>query len=315
MPYRKSVKHNLMCFFDSFVEATICEEVNSKSMSTVETYNRYLTSYSNTMQMIPDAPPPFPIDEHKIRGFLHYKINVSEKPIQYSTFKLFISSFSYYFISNKQLDVTKNEDFLNYVKSVQRKLGTSNKMSKKPIPPEYMIKISEIIEKNNFEDVKFYTAISLSYYGFLRYSEVSSLQMKNIFIEENGISIEILKSKNDPMGSGTMCYIARNDKPHNPYKWCCLLFSMKKFNCDDYLFNYNNRSFTRKLRYLLLKIGINDTTKFSSHSLRKGGANAAAKKGIQDNVIQRHGRWKSTVFMKYTKLERKEAGIMISEII
>ena len=63
------------------------------------------------------------------------------------------------------------------------------------------------------------------------------------------------------------------------------------------------------------KIGVIDSSAYSSHSLRKGGANAAAKSGIQDNIIQRHGRWKSTIFMEYTKMERKEAGTIISSFI
>ena len=36
-----------------------------------------------------------------------------------------------------------------------------------------------------------------------------------------------------------------------------------------------------------------DISDFSTHSLRAGGASAAANAGVADRVFQRHGRWKS----------------------
>ena len=36
-----------------------------------------------------------------------------------------------------------------------------------------------------------------------------------------------------------------------------------------------------------------DISDFSTHSLRAGGASAAANAGVADRVFKRHGRWKS----------------------
>ena len=36
-----------------------------------------------------------------------------------------------------------------------------------------------------------------------------------------------------------------------------------------------------------------DQTKFCLHSLRAGGASAAANLGVSDRLIKKHGRWKS----------------------
>jgi hypothetical protein len=51
-----------------------------------------------------------------------------------------------------------------------------------------------------------------------------------------------------------------------------------------------------KLRELLLdkiaKLGF-DPALFGMHSLRAGGATAAANAGVQDRLFKRHGRWKS----------------------
>ena len=304
-----------MISFNDFVEATRESEAQAIALSSLNTYDTYLRSYENTMKKIPDAPPPYPITEDKIRGFLHYKLNQSEHKIEYSTFKLFIASFSHYFVKNKEIDVTKNTEFRNYVKSVQRKLGTSPHNDKKPITKENMMKISEIIDRSKYEEVKLFTAMSLSFYGFLRYSEVRNLRAKDVKMENDGIYLTICHSKNDPLGKGTLCFIAKNNKTHNPCDWFRAMLSMKPLDDDDYLFDYSNQTFSRKIRECLRQIGVMNFSQFSSHSLRKGGANAAAKEGIQDNIIQRHGRWQSTIFMQYTKMERKEAGIQISSLI
>ena len=36
-----------------------------------------------------------------------------------------------------------------------------------------------------------------------------------------------------------------------------------------------------------------DVSQFGTHSLRAGGASAAANAGVQDRLFQRHGRWKT----------------------
>ena len=301
--------------FNDYIEATRKAESNAIAASSLQTYEGYLNSYKNTMESLENAPPPYPITEEKIRGFLHYKLNVCSNKIEYNTFKLFVASFSHYFMINNLPDVTKNNEFRTYKKSIQRTLGTSPHKDKKPITKEFMIAISQKIDKTIFEEVRFFTAMSFAFYGFLRFSELRNLKMNDIKIENDGICLTITQSKNDPLGKGTLCFISKNEQPHNPYSWFTLLISIKKFSDDHLLFNYSLQTFSRKIKEHLKNIGVKSYYKFSSHSLRKGGANAAAKFGIQDNIIQRHGRWRSTIFMEYTKMERKEAGSIIFALI
>ena len=49
----------------------------------------------------------------------------------------------------------------------------------------------------------------------------------------------------------------------------------------------------RELFLAKLKLLGFDTTKFSLHSLRSGGATAAANAGVADRLFKRHGRWRS----------------------
>ena len=181
--------------FNDYIEATRKAESNAIAASSLQTYEGYLNSYKNTMESLENAPPPYPITEEKIRGFLHYKLNVCSNKIEYNTFKLFVASFSHYFMINNLHDVTKNKEFRTYKKSIQRTLGTSPHKDKKPITKEFMIAISQKIDKTIFEEVRFFTAMSFAFYGFLRFSELRNLKMNDIKIENDGICLTITQSK------------------------------------------------------------------------------------------------------------------------
>ena len=51
-------------------------------------------------------------------------------------------------------------------------------------------------------------------------------------------------------------------------------------------------SYTRFSELLKQKLGF-PSVEFSPHSLRSGGAMAAAGAGVPDRIFKRHGRWKS----------------------
>ena len=70
---------------------------------------------------------------------------------------------------------------------------------------------------------------------------------------------------------------------------------------------------TWKLSYLVLQDSIKktarlmslDPSKFSTHSLRIGGASVLAAAGVPDYVIMTLGRWKSLAFLGYIRLASK----------
>jgi hypothetical protein len=52
------------------------------------------------------------------------------------------------------------------------------------------------------------------------------------------------------------------------------------------------------VKRLLVKIGMSSTG-YGSHSLRRGGATAAARAKVQMHVVKRHGRWASDAVYLY----------------
>lgn len=60
--------------------------------------------------------------------------------------------------------------------------------------------------------------------------------------------------------------------------------------------------FTQCLNSCLLRIGLS-TAQYKTHSFRIGGATLAALAGMSEAEIQRLGRWKSSAFKKYIRVE------------
>ena len=93
-----------------------------------------------------------------------------------------------------------------------------------------------------------------------------------------------------------------------PVKWC--LFLINKIKAAPYhnLFSFvqngeivpvTYRDLTLQMRLWLKQAGIKDVNKYSSHSLRRGGATHAFKKGVPELTIKRLGAWASDAFKRY----------------
>ncbi|KAK3090957.1 hypothetical protein FSP39_011926, partial [Pinctada imbricata] len=188
---------------------------------------------------------------------------------------------------------------------------------KEPITPEILKKIVEKYgqdaNKNNLSHVRICSMFLLGFSGFLRFSELSKLKVKNISFHELHMSVHIEGSKTDVYRRGNNVLIARTSKDTCPVYWLKLYLdlagiskrpedfifrSIRYFkSSDSYKLCSCNRpiSYTRArelLRDALASVGL-DTKCFGLHSLRSGGATSAAENNVSDRLLKLHGRWKS----------------------
>ena len=198
--------------------------------------------------------------------------------------------------------------------SAVRKLG-KGKNKKLPISAQ---DIKCIVSKFASEhasllDLRTVCLCVLSFSGFLRFDEVSNIKFNDIEFEESYVRIFIEKSKTDQVREGAWVYISRS------YSAACPVNILKRYlksagftkKCDKYIFravSYFKSLGKHKLRpgnvsitytcarELILKlfklIGL-DTRLFGTHSLRAGGATAAAENQVPDRLFKKHGRWRS----------------------
>lgn len=159
---------------------------------------------------------------------------------------------------------------------------------------------------SNLSDIRVCCMCLVSYAGFLRFSELANLRRSDITISDSHVSLFIAKSKTDHYREGTNVLISRT------YKSTCPVSMLEKYLCLSKIqqtsteFIFRSLSFCKKSTVFKLK-GVNplsytrareillsalesiglDKSKFGLHSLRSGGATAAASAGIHDRLFKK----------------------------
>jgi len=206
------------------------------------------------------------------------------------------------------------DDLISSVREgAHRKIGHSV-VKKEPITSAIL---QQIVHKYayptcNLKDIRIACMCLLSYAGFLRFSELANLRRSDIKFYSSHIVLHLEKSKTDIYREGKDVFIAKTGSITCPVDLLQRYLNLANFseNSTEFLFrslsfckssntyklrNSGPISYTRAREILLdtlESIGL-DKSKFGLHSLRAGGATAAANAGIDDRLFKKHGRWKS----------------------
>ena len=69
-----------------------------------------------------------------------------------------------------------------------------------------------------------------------------------------------------------------------------------------------------KLKEVLSILNI-DSSKYSWHSFRRGGATLASQMSVDPALIKAHGRWKSEAYLYYVDNDKQRAGNQITTLL
>ena len=99
-----------------------------------------------------------------------------------------------------------------------RRILAKPRVPKDPIQPQMLEKLIQTHGQASASpaDLGLLFIVLVGYSGFLRISEILSIQVKHINIVPEDMSIFIPKRKNDQFRSGNKIHIARSDKPTCP---------------------------------------------------------------------------------------------------
>ena len=158
-------------------------------------------------------------------------------------------------------------------------------------------------------------------------SNEKTLRRKHIEIdqENNIVYIYCNFSKTNQFGSSDLVIpIPGNSDPKlNLVKHLTKLFDMVDVDPEKPAFTYNNgtfvhyKLFTDRLKSLLTLSGL-DSSLYSGHSFRRGGASFLYQSGGSILQIMSSGSWRSNCFTRYlflTEEERMEAQLLMSSAI
>ena len=274
------------------------------------TYSQYINLYEEAMVHLETEPYEINID--KMMVFIQFG---KDEGYTYNTLKCCIAAFSYYFRSNNLPNLTQDVEFTNFHKGVLRDMKTNKNPNRKlPWNPQFFDSYLDLYPLNQFTDTLFLFYMTLSYYGFLRISELQNLKFQDIVFDsqEERLILNIRFSKTDQFGKGEKTFVYDNDKEYSPYK----LYQILKESIEDYeyIVQSTGNALRSHLKVILKRLGQNKDD-YSWHSFRRGGAYQAALAGVNDSEIKKHGRWKSDAYIRYVAVDPERAGSSISSKI
>jgi hypothetical protein len=170
-----------------------------------------------------------------------------------------------------------------------------------------------------YYDLLMQAACLLAFFGFLRCSEFtqkiansnpqSYIQMKDICIQSETVSVRIKSSKTDPFRQGTWVHLYATGSTLCPVRTLKAFFKTRLrlgalANSDaPFLAMLDGNPLTRYtcvmcLKGVLTRAGLHGDG-FTPHSFRKWAATSASVGHVPDHVIKYLGRWSSDCYQRY----------------
>ncbi len=287
-------------------EETTLNLINSKANNTVRAYKSDFVNFSifcskNGFKSLPSDP--------KIVSL--YLTHLSTKNIKMSTIKRRLVSIGViHRLKGYYLD-TKHPYIIENIMGIKRRKGTNQK-GKKPLLINDLKELINVIDNQNKAQIKILRDRSIILIGFaggFRRNELVSLNFEDLDFVNEGLKINIKKSKTDQFGEGLV-----KGLPYFENSKYCPVISLKKWIkisniTSGPLFkrftkgsNLSKNRLTDQTVALLIKDYLNlagkDNKNYSGHSLRSGFATSAAESGAEERSIMAMTGHKSTEMVR-----------------
>lgn len=282
--------------------------------STKRTYQNYLKSYCTFCSLL--KIPLVPLSKTNLARYVAY---LSGR-LQYNSIENYLSIVRFLH-AEAGLISPLDSHFINTVlRGAKRVLG-HHVSSKLPITPKILLEIFTLLSLHNSKHLCFWAACLVAFFSFLRKSNLfpksakdfdvhQQLSRENVVFYPNGICLNVLRTK-------TIQFLERTLQiplPRIPASPMCpakaLLLNFKQVpavSSPSPLFLYMGTtkpqvltysSFINLLKQFLNRLGYN-TSLYSGHSFRRGGATFALECGVPADLIQSQGDWKSDAYKYY----------------
>ena len=278
-----------------------------------KTVRNYLNAFENWKKWCSkyDEIEHFPAKSHFVALYL---LDISEKSVTCAPVNLAYYAISWAHRSAGLNDPTKGDLPKMVRESAARKLGQGNN-KKEPVSASVIARIVKEFANLDADLMSLRVAAIciVGFSAFLRYDELSKIKYCDVLFGKKYMKIFIEQSKTDVYRQGEWVYVAKLQSQNCPVKIMKRYLKSAKFDkyTEEFIFRgitRNKNKFKRSLKksnkpisYTTVRsIVLNafksvgaDSLQLGTHSLRKGGATAAAKHAIEDRLFKKHGRWRS----------------------
>jgi len=298
--------NNLVTDLKALQEETLLNLQSSKAINTVRAYKSDFRDFGlfcaqNGFKSLPSEP--------KIVSL--YLTHLSTKEVKLSTLKRRLVSIGViHKLKGHYLD-TKHPIIIENIMGIRRRKGSIQK-GKKPLLINYLKKVINVIDEYNNEDLKKFRDRSIILMGFsggFRRNEIVSLNYDDLDFVNEGLKINLKRSKTDQYGEGSV-----KGLPYFDNTQYCPVLSLKNWlqvsniNSGPLFRRFSkgsklseNRLTDQTVALLIkkyLKLAGIDNKNYSGHSLRSGFATTAAESGAEERSIMAMTGHKSTEMVR-----------------
>ena len=298
--------NNIITDIKALQEETLLNLQSSKAKNTIRAYKSDFKDFGlfctqNGFKSLPSEP--------KIISL--YLTQLSTKDVKISTIKRRLVSIGViHKLKGHYLD-TKHPLIVENLMGIKRRKGSIQK-GKKPLLINNLKKIINVIDdkiKKEIKRLRDRSIILIGFSGGFRRNEIVSLDYDDLDFVDEGLKINLKRSKNDQFGEGLL-----KGLPYSSNSYYCPVVSIKNWlNISKItsgpLFrrfskgsNLTENRLTDQTVALLIKqylglAGI-ESKNYSGHSLRSGFATSAAEAGAEERTIMTMTGHKSTEMVR-----------------
>ena len=289
---------------------TLINLQNSKANNTIRAYKSDFNDFElfcaqNGFKSLPSEP--------KIVSL--YLTYLSTKDAKMSTLKRrLVSIGAIHRLKGYYLD-SKHPSIIENIMGIKRRKGSIQKR-KKPLLINNLKKLIDVIDQENNQDIKKLRDRSIILIGFsggFRRNEIVSLDYNDLDFVEEGLKVQIRRSKTDQFGEGSVKALPYFDSS----KYCPVIslknwIEISKIESGPLFRRFvkgsklSEKRLTDQTVALLIKeylklAGI-DSKNYSGHSLRSGFATSAAESGAEErNIMAMTGHKSTEMVRRYIK--------------
>ena len=291
-------------------EETLLNLKSSKAKNTIRAYKSDFNDFGlfcaqNGFKSLPS--------EAKIISL--YLTQLSTKEVKFSTIKRRLVSIGViHRLKGHYLD-TKHPLIVENLMGIKRRKG-SIQNGKKPLLINNLKRLINVIDQQKKEQIKIFrdrTIILIGFSGGFRRNEIVSLDYDDLDFVEEGLKINIKRSKTDQFGEGSI-----KGLPYFDNSQYCPVVSLKnwidiaKINSGSLFRRFSKGSRLTEKRLTdqtvallikeYLKLAGIDNKNYSGHSLRSGFATSAAESGAEErSIMAMTGHKSSEMVRRYIK--------------
>ena len=297
---------NIITDIKALQEETLLNLQSSKANNTVRAYKSDFNDFGifcaqNGFKSLPSEP--------KIISL--YLTHLSTKNAKMSTLKRRLVSIGVIHKINGHYLDTKHPSIIENIMGIKRRKGSFQR-AKKPLLINSLKNIINVIDRQDKEEIKKLRDRSIILIGFsggFRRNEIVSLDYDDLDFVQEGLKINIKRSKTDQFGEGFTKAL-----PYFDSSQYCPVVSLKNWLevsriTSGPLFRrfvkgskLSENRLTDQTVALLIKEYLNltgiDSKNYSGHSLRSGFATSAADSGVEERSIMAMTGHKSTEMVR-----------------